>query len=143
MRRVFIEILDDGAGRAPRPPFSRGQRIEITSHVVANSVSGAPPMSTEVSGLPIPPIILRNGIVVHLESGRTEGHVFGVALPGDYLSVRLVLGEEAGIEAWPHVTFGGWCGVVSPSLLAASVRSRRASDQHDCRWQRHHRVDGH
>jgi hypothetical protein len=114
MRRVFIEILDDGADRAPRPPFSRGQRIEITAHVVANSVSGAPPISTEVSGLPIPPIIVRNGIAVHLESGETEGHVFGVALPGDYLRARLVLGEEASIEAWPHVTFGGWCGVVSP-----------------------------
>jgi hypothetical protein len=70
---------------------------------------------TEVSGFPIPHITLDNGIVVHLESGQTEGHVFGVALPGDYLRVRLVLGEEVGVEAWPHVTFGGWCGVVSPS----------------------------
>ena len=115
MRRVFIEILDGYASHAPRPPFSRGQRIEITSHVLANSVSGAPPVRTEVSGFPIPHITLDNGIVVHVESGQTEGYEFRVALPQDLLRVRLVLGEEVGGEAWPHVTFGGWYGVVSTS----------------------------
>jgi hypothetical protein len=29
--------------------------------------------------------------------------------------VRLVLGDEAGVEYWPRVTFGDWCGVISPS----------------------------
>ena len=114
MRRVFIEILDGGFSDPKYHVFLRGRRIEITSHVVANSVPGMRPMSTEVSGLPVWPIILRNGIFMLHGRSLAEGEVFGIRLPGDHLRVRLVLGEEAGIEAWPHVTFGDWCGVLSP-----------------------------